>query len=77
MDKELRELERRQRKVRRALAKFELKLAKEAYKKGLKGYICLLDGQVFVAYTYKVFKRMYKRFNKTLEIDEIHYKEKY
>ena len=75
MDKELRKLERRQKKVARKLAKFELKVAKEAYKKGLNGYICLLDGQVYVAYTYRAFKRMYRHFNKTLEIDEIHYKE--
>lgn len=34
-----------------------------------------LDGQVYVAYTYRAFKGMYKRLNNTLEIDEIHYKE--
>lgn len=69
------QIDRITRRLTRKLDNFELKKAKEAYKQGLYGYI-LLDTGVIERYdTYKLFKKMYKRYSKQFVIDELFYKE--
>lgn len=69
------QIDRITRRLMHQLARFELKKAKEAYKQGLCGYI-LLDSGVIECYdTYKLFKKMYKRYAKQFVIDEVFFKE--